>query len=290
MFEITLSASTSNLGSGFDAVGMALSLLNTYRFQPADSYMLINFDKRFMDHENLVMTSYRKTIRMLGEDDCKHPVMITEVSRQIPVSRGLGSSSACIVAGIVGAYLILGIPVDKRVIMEFATTIEGHPDNVTPVIYGGMQTVIMTDSKQLVRTQRVSSKLHFLLLVPDVEIKTITARSVLPPLYTRADVVFALSRALLLTDAFQSGDMSLVRIVFEDLIHEPYRYPLIPYGREVKDYMVEKGGAVAISGSGPTLFVVSDKPLEITADDLLIFGSWQVIRTELVGHGFQIQF
>ncbi len=289
MFDVTVHASTSNLGSGFDAVGMALSLANTYRFEVADTFRLSGFEKRFQIDQNLVLNAYLKTFQMFKKDLLAVPVMISQQRQEIPVSRGLGSSSACIVAGVCGALLMAGEALDKEKIMTYATAIEGHPDNVAAVIYGGLVTVMKTADGWLVRNHPVHPGLNMMLLIPDLEIKTKEARSRLPKTYPILDVTHAIARALVLPYAFGSGDLTLIGHVFDDLIHEPYRYPLIPRSKDVKDLIRTHGGRVAISGSGPTLFVVSDSLIDLKSTDFEAYGSWQVCQTEVLSSGVLIK-
>jgi homoserine kinase len=282
MFEVTVHASTSNLGSGFDAVGMALSLSNTYTFETHGSTLLQGFDPAYGTEDNLVLTAYRKALEALSHDPSGYPVMIKETSRSIPVSRGLGSSSACIVAGVTGAFLITGEPLDKAKIMRIATMIEGHPDNVAPVVHGGLVSVTMAGGVPLVLNHPVSPKLHFACLVPNFEIRTNVARSALPERYSREDVVHAISRAVILPRAFMDGDLGLIGTVFDDVIHEPYRYPLIKGSETMIEKVKKTGAVVAISGSGPTLFVVGTKPLVLSEDD----PAWSLIHVRSVHDGF----
>jgi homoserine kinase len=268
---------------------MTLALSNTYRFESAKTFGLDGFDQRFIGDQNLVLKAYQKTFQMLGKEASLYPVMITERRQDIPVSRGLGSSSACVIAGIYGALWRAGEAFDKEKIMAYATAIEGHPDNAAAVIYGGLVTMLKTSGGWLVKSHLVDRTLRFTILVPNFEIKTKDARSRLPHSYLASDVTHVLSRALFLTYAFESGDLSLIGHVFDDVIHEPYRYPMIQYGEEIKAFIQSKGGMVAISGSGPSLLVVSRQTLDLATKDLDAYGSWHVIHTDVMTSGVQIK-
>lgn len=182
---------------------------------------------------------------------------------EIPLARGLGSSAACISAGLAAANKLTGNSFSKDDLLDMAVRIEGHPDNVAPAIMGGF-VVGAYDGKRLeyVRTD-VSDELEFVLLIPDFSLSTKEARGVLPEKYSRSDAVFNISRTALLTAAMITGQFSSLGLAIEDKLHQDYRSALIPGMTEIMSGAREFGAYGAyLSGAGPTVAVIgklSDK-------------------------------
>ena len=142
MIKITVPATTANIGCGFDSLGMALSLYSTFTFDQNDKFVITGCPEKYQNEDNLVITSYKKVFHKLNKEII--PVKL-HIESQIPVSRGLGSSASCIVAGIWAANCILNHPLTKEECLTIATEIEGHPDNVAPAIYGNLCASFMDD-------------------------------------------------------------------------------------------------------------------------------------------------
>ena len=175
----------------------------------------------------------------------------------IPMARGLGSSSACIVAGILGANALLGGRLTKRQMLTLATAIEGHPDNVAPAMLGGFVTSVIDEGQVYSVKKDIDPELAFAAFVPDFRLLTAKARAALPQMVSHKDAVYNLSRAALATAAFCDGDYALLGVATKDVLHQQYRLPLIQGGDEIFELALDLGAMAAyISGAGPTIMAV----------------------------------
>ncbi|MFI3228159.1 MAG: homoserine kinase [Clostridia bacterium] len=258
MIKVTVPATSANMGSGFDSIGIALSMYNVFYMEEQDSIEIITDDPEIpTDDSNLVYQCAKKVYEMCGKE-LKGLKIISEC--EIPQARGLGSSSACIVAGIIGANALLGNPLTKQNIIDLAGSMEGHPDNSTPAILGGFCVAMLEYGKVSHVRVPISHKLDFVAFVPNFELKTEKARMALPETIAHKDAVFNLSRAALLAGSLVTGDLHNIGVAVGDCLHQPYRYGLIPQGEEIST--VAKGlGALGtyISGAGPTIIAMVDK-------------------------------
>lgn len=165
----------------------------------------------------------------------------------IPMTRGLGSSSACLVAGLLGANTLLGSPLSREDTCDLATELEGHPDNVAPALLGGLVTSVMDGGRVHTVSVPVTERIRFALFIPDFELKTEVARAALPDRVSREDAVYNLSRAALMTAALFSGRLDNLRVAVQDRLHQPYRFPMIP-GAEPIFYTAYELGCVRRGG------------------------------------------
>ncbi|MBE0451186.1 MAG: homoserine kinase [Clostridia bacterium] len=248
MIEIRVPATTANLGPGFDVLGLAIDRYNTFTFSASE--------KCNLPEDHLVYRAYRHVFQALGK-----PVVEVNigVKGDIPISRGLGSSAACIVGGIMGANAILGDPLDKNEILKLATEMEGHPDNVSPAIFGGLMISVMVNDKILVNSMPIQDSIKFIAIVPDFELSTEMARSVLPKMINHKDGIYNVARVSLLLSAFATGRMDLIREGLNDRLHVPFRSELIPGYQEVVDRAYQAGAiGCHLSGAGPTIMCLVD--------------------------------
>lgn len=257
MVKITVPASTANIGPGFDTLGLALSLYNSFIFEEIDEGLVIEgCPMDYRNKENLVYISFIYTAEKLGE---KVKGLKISMDTQIPVSRGLGSSSACIVGGVFGANALLkgGLSIDEM--FRIAVELEGHPDNIAPCVYGGLTASIVEDGKPYRVQYDISDKLKFCAIIPNFETSTNEARKILPKEVSFADAVFNLSRVSVLLKALETGSMDMIGIALKDKLHQPYRASLIHECDDVSKICAEHGSlAIFISGSGPTLMNIID--------------------------------
>ena len=195
------------------------------------------------------------------------------------LARGLGSSSACIVAGLMGGNRLMGSPLSREDIIHMAATMEGHPDNSTPAILGGQVTAAIEIGRVFYCRQKLREDLRLMAIIPDFELKTSAARAALPKEVSRADGVFNLSRAALMAMSLAGGDYKNLRVAAQDKLHQPYRLELIPGARPVMDCALEFGAyCVYISGAGSTLMAMAG------ADNT---GLFQRLRCWMDGQGYQ---
>ncbi|NLI66719.1 MAG: homoserine kinase [Tissierellia bacterium] len=258
MIEIRVPASTANLGPGFDALGLALDLNNTYRFKEIEAGLEIyGVDEKYNNSDNLIYTSMLTTFRKLGYSP---KGLRIDVESEIPISSGLGSSAACIVAGVMGANFLAGEPLSKEEIFSLATEIEGHPDNIAPAIFGGLIVSIIEDGKVYYNKMDIKEGIKFIVILPDFTVSTREARKVLPDQISYQDGVFNVGRVALLLSALSNGRFDLLRPALNDRLHQPYRSKLIKGFDLVIDKCVELGSYGAyLSGAGPSIMAIADR-------------------------------
>jgi homoserine kinase len=256
--RVRVPASSANLGPGFDCFGIAWRLYNEIEFNLADRLEISGCDDRFQNADNLAYKAYSMTLERCGIKNCG--VNIRFAKTDIPVSRGLGSSSALIVGGVLAADALYDLRLDNDALLEIATEAEGHPDNVAPALLGGLTASTMVNGAPVTVHFSLSDKLHFAAIVPPFELSTSLARSVLPKSLSREDAIFNVSRAALALNALGGGDCAMLSMGMEDRMHQPFRLPLIDGWEKAKTLAESCGGkAMCISGAGSTLLCASDE-------------------------------
>ncbi len=295
MLRIVVPATSANMGSGFDTIGIALTLHNVVHMDECDHLDIscISGHKTKTDENNLICRCAKKIYDLYGK-----PMQGIKIIEQcnIPMTRGLGSSSACVVAGLIGANELLGGQMTQQEIIDLAATIEGHPDNSTPAIRGGFVVALLEDGKVWQVRVPISGKLGFCALIPDFELKTEKARAILPAEIPFKDAVFNLARAGLLAGSLVAGEFGNIGVATDDRLHQPYRYDLIPDGREVSAAARELGALGAyISGAGPTIIAIVDSADtgyldRITERLALRFQNWKPVMLECDEVGATIEF
>lgn len=262
MIKIRIPATSANLGAGFDALGLALSFYNYVEMEESDRVEISSADDIAVptDESNLIYVSAKDLFEVCGK---KLAGLKLRQTNNIPMARGLGSSSACIVAGLVGANTLLGNPLTTDDLVDLAAQIEGHPDNTAPALLGGIVTAVFDGRKVHWVKQEVFTKLKFAALIPDFELKTEKARACLPKEVSHKDAVYNLSRAALFSASLLTGKFENLRTAVHDKLHQPYRMELIPNCREVFDIAYTHGAyGVFISGAGPTIMAIADESNE----------------------------
>lgn len=257
--KVSVPATSANVGSGFDALGLAVTLYNTATFEESDTLDISAADGTRIPRgeSNLVYRSAKTLFDRVGK---KMPPLRIVQTNPIPMARGLGSSSACIIAGLLGANRMLGDVLDKQELLTLATAIEGHPDNVAPALLGGLTSSVFEGGQVYSVKRDVDQSLCFAAFVPDYKLLTEAARAALPKTVPHKDAVYNLSRAALLPAAFCEGRHDLLAIATEDRLHQPYRLPLMPGAAEVFAIARECGAkAVYVSGAGSTVMAVAER-------------------------------
>lgn len=258
MIRIQVPATSANLGSGFDSLGIALELYNQVWMEESDCIEISCKDNVIVptDENNLIFWAAKLVYEKCGR---KLPGLKIVQLNTIPMARGLGSSSACIVAGILGANRLLGSPLSQQDLINLAAKIEGHPDNTTPAIAGGLAASAIEAGRVYSVSVPVSEKIRFALFIPPFELKTEKARAVLPQEYARNDAVYNLSRSALMAASLFSGKLENLRVAVQDKIHQPYRMGLIDHVDDVFRISYELGSlGTYISGAGPTIISMID--------------------------------
>lgn len=284
MIIIKTPATSANVGVGFDCLGLALQLYNTFYVEPCNAYTLEGVEEKYANEENLFIQSYKKACQYL---QVKELPLHIRFEADVPVSRGLGSSATLIVAGITACYAIHGMEIDKETILQIASAIEGHPDNVAPCIYGGLCASYVTEDKYHTLPLQVHKDIHFTLAVPDFEVSTEKARELLPSSYARKDVVNNIACVLAVSKGMETGEMDKIMLAEKDTIHEPYRKPLI-HGFDIfeKAFKQQTQGCVLISGSGSTILGISTKTCDISVFQAKL-PSWKFYAVPLDTEGVQ---
>lgn len=257
-FKISVPATSANVGPGFDVMGLAFDMYNRFTFDTNchERLQIEGCLPEFATPENNLL--YSTLTQVLAQHGRLAPNLRITFDTDLPVCSGLGSSSTCIVAGVMAANVLGNLAMDTEQILRTATLIEGHPDNVAPAILGGFVAAIVEDGLVYWHRYPISDRISFYAMMPDVRVPTEMARAALPKTYSLTDCIYNLSRVPILVEGLERADPRLIRAGCKDRIHQEYRLQLIPQGAEVMRFAVEQTDAVAvyISGAGPTIVAV----------------------------------
>lgn len=292
MVNIRVPATSANLGPGFDSLGIALNLYNEFSFQETSQGLeIIGALKTEENRDNLVYTSMLKSFNAIGY---KPKGIKININTDIPVSRGLGSSACCIIAGIMGANEIAGSPLSQDEIFTLATEIEGHPDNIAPALFGGFVTSLMEEDNIYYNKIDIAKGLKFIAIIPDFPLSTKKSREVLPKKVSYKDAVGNISRVSLLISALSNGRFDLLRHALKDNLHQPYRGKLIEGFDDVMDKIHELGALGGyLSGAGPTIMAIineDDKGFKEEMESYFksINYGWKVVELKLDFDGAKV--
>nr|WP_294682837.1 homoserine kinase [uncultured Anaerotignum sp.] len=259
MIHIQIPATSANMGPGFDSIGLAVQLYNHIWVEEQESGLTIEVKRKQeieipTDETNLIYQTMQFFYEKKG---LKMPGVHLIQEDEIPMARGLGSSAACIVGGLLAANELAGRPCDREELAQMAASLEGHPDNSNPALFGGMVVGAQTEEKMGYVRLELPEDLIFAVMVPDFPVSTSASRSVLPESYTRKDVVFNASRAALLVASVMTGKYENFDMAMQDRIHQPYRAKLIDGMEDIFEH-AKAFGAVAtyLSGAGSTLMAM----------------------------------
>ena len=264
-FIINVPATSANLGPGFDALGLALTLWNQTTISTE-----IGSDQRIVfsiagegsgllapNEKNLIVHAAQQVAERVGQ---ALPRFHAECVNAIPLSSGLGSSSAAILTGLLAGNALLENPLTREELLDLAAALEGHPDNVAPALLGGLVVSTLADGKVIARRIPVGADVRITLALPDFYLPTKHARAALPKRILLKNAVHNISHAALVVEALRTGDLDLLGHAMTDKLHQPYRLRLIP-GAESAMQAARTAGAsaVALSGAGPSLIAFSSK-------------------------------
>jgi len=261
---VRVPASSANLGPGFDALGVALGIYLTCRFEPA-ARLSIQARGRDADQistgaDNLIWQTALAVVRDVGGE---LPPIALQIDNDIPIGKGLGSSAAALTAGVVIADQLLELHWKPHRILDEAARIEGHPDNVAACVLGSIVASAI-DAGGVARAVRLELPARYgaAVVVPDFCLPTSEARKVLPDCYSRQDAIFNVQRSALLVAALATGTTAAFPIAFEDRLHQPYRYSLVPGLEEMVNLRAPGLLGCALSGAGPSILVFYEKGCE----------------------------
>lgn len=252
---VKVPATTANIGPGFDCMGMALTLYNLFTFTPTDTGLTIDVTGEGSaiipkNRENLLIKAMQF---FCDEGGYRFPDVHIDQINHVPAASGMGSSSTAVIAGLMGANGLLGFPANQEEILQLATRMEGHPDNVAPALFGGLVVVPMGQTGEAILVERIDvPPLRVLIVLPEFELLTNDARAALPVEVSRSDAIFNLSRTPLVVRALEQGNYTKLGQVLDDRLHQPFRMALIP-GMQAAFKAAREAGAsaVTISGAGP---------------------------------------
>lgn len=257
---VRVPATTANLGPGFDCLGLALQIWNTIVVQESEKGMQVHLRGHSYSlaasRENLVLRSMEEMFRRAR---VRFPDVSVTMTNRIPIGRGLGSSAAAIAGGLVAANTWMGSKVEQDELLALATELEGHPDNVSAALLGGLTIVIREGERAFTARVRPPRGWRAVLFIPEAALSTKFAREVLPQLIARDDAIYNIGRAALLVRAFSSGDVHGLDLATGDRLHEPYRAHLVP-GMDELCLAAHAAGAhgVALSGAGPSMVAFTE--------------------------------
>lgn len=268
IIRVQVPATTANLGPGFDCLGMALELHNVIEMVPTSRGLTIEVCGEGTadiprDESNLVFQAARCLFQHVG---FAMSGLRLRLLNQIPVARGLGSSTSAIVGGVIAANLLTGGKLSVRELINIASSIEGHQDNVVPAVLGGIVVSVQSDGEIKYLKIEPPNGLKGVVAVPDFTLVTKTSREIIPAQVAFQDAAFNVGRVALLVAALQQGDLGLLGVAMEDRLHQSFRSPLIPGLKKVLAAAKLAGArGVTLSGAGPSVIAFADSNFELIA-------------------------
>ena len=272
--SVKVPATPANLGPGFDCMGLALPIYNTVTIeetvlpgtgveinviaenQSADEFSLEHIP---MDENSIIYKAVELLYNSIGQTPSELKITIHS---QIPIARGLGSSASVIVGGLIAANELLGKPADEAALLSIATEVEGHPDNVTPAIVGGLTLTAGEDDGSIVyRKIDWPEEWTLTVCIPEYELATDISRSVLPKEVPMQDAVFNAQRMGMFMQAIHTKDSKLMKLALKDRLHQPYRMKLVPGLEKIAERLKHEENVLGcvLSGAGPSILIISEK-------------------------------
>jgi len=272
--SVKVPASSANIGPGFDCLGVALPIYNTITIEETvlpgtgiqinmmaedEAFDEMAFENIPKDENNIVYKAVELLYNSIGQEPSELKI---NIESQIPIARGLGSSSSVIVGGLIAANKLLGNPADEAALLAIATEVEGHPDNVSPAILGGFVLSNQEEDGTISYCKlKWPEEWDLTVCIPDFELSTSIARSVLPKEVPMSDAVFNAKHLGMLVHAIHTKDEKLMKQALQDRLHQQYREKLVPGMKEIMETFRHEDGILGcvLSGAGPTLLVISHK-------------------------------
>jgi homoserine kinase len=290
--HVRVPATSANLGPGFDALGLALALYNEVVAEERDGVTVTiegeGADRLARDGGNVVARGVKLAYEAAGR---AFKGCALECVNRIPTARGLGSSAAAWVGGLVAGNALVGSPLSREALLGLAARAEGHPDNVAAAVFGGLTVSCVTADGVTTVTLPVTKSLSWVVLVPEVTSATAEARALLPRSVPREDAVFNVQRVALLLASLQSAQPAALSVALEDRLHQPYRLKLFPWMPDVATAARTAGAlGCVLSGAGPSLLAVVDgngtavgRAMEEAASRAGIRGKAQALDVDAAG-------
>lgn len=261
MIRLKIPATSSNLGPGFDVLGLALRLYLNVTVRKSEgsrdlTYRGQGYEAVELNEKNLIWRS----LACVAEHERKTlPGMKIDVDNEIPIARGLGSSGAAVIAGVLIANEVMSLQLTEKQELDYALKIESHPDNISAALLGGLVVCCVTEDRHCLNVKvPVSPQIKAVVVVPEFELPTAKARALLPDHFSREDVVFNLQRVALLAAALGNGQPELIAEAVRDRIHQPYRRELVPGLDECLNITGIAGLlGIYLSGAGPSVLALA---------------------------------
>ena len=296
IISVRAPATTANLGPGFDCLGLALDIWNETSFEIGHSDLSISGEgenELVLDLNNLLYRGFAKPFEIIGRDV---PAVSIKAKNEIPVGRGLGSSAAAIVSGLIAGNKATGIGLSQDEILTLAAEMEGHADNVGPALLGGLQIVVSSNQEWVTSQVPIPKKISLIIFIPDKLVLTSEARSSLPEAVTLDDAKFNIGRASLFVNSMAQGDIDHLGIATQDRLHQDYRAALLPGINSVMKGALSAGAdCVFISGSGPSVIAISeDRGMTVcyemreSASKAGVHGEIRITQPSLYGASLQV--
>lgn len=272
--SVKVPATTANIGPGFDCMGMALPIYNTITIEETvlpgtgieinvlateDSVDDFSLEHIPMDENSIIYKAVELLYNSIGQTPSELKI---NIHSEIPIARGLGSSASVIVGGLLAANELLGQPADEAALLSIATEVEGHPDNVTPAIVGGLcLTSSEEDGSIVYRKIEWPEEWNLTVCIPEYELATDISRSVLPKEVPMEDAVFNAKRLGMFIEAVHTKDAKLMKLALKDKLHQPYRMKLVPGLEKIIENLKHEENVLGcvLSGAGPSILIISEK-------------------------------
>lgn len=277
---VSVPATSANLGPGFDSLGLAVDLRNRVELVPSRFFTVSikgeGENNPRLKGNNLFVSIFNDHYRRLTQ---KRQNFKFTFYNQIPMSRGLGSSSAVIVSAISCAHEAAGVKVSKRRILNHALVYETHPDNITPAVMGGFNAAMVEKQKVFSQQKHLPDYLRAVVVIPNKPISTAKSRTTLPKSYSKENAVFNLSHTAVTVGAFFNEDWEMLRLTTQDRFHQKIRMKMLPELFAIQKMAYDNGALMStLSGSGSTFFnMVYDQDAQMLADKFKeSFGDFEV--------------
>jgi len=296
--RVRVPATSANLGPGFDCIGMAMDIYNIIEAEEQNGSALDievigeGAGNISLDENNLVYVSMKTVFDEVGY---KHKGINLRLINEIPLTRGLGSSAACIAGGMAAANVIAGQPLTTKQIINMAARMDGHPDNVLPAIVGGLTVGCMFENDVFYTRLDPPLNVKFAALIPDFELETFKARKILPTHIPVSDAVFNIGRAALMIASIMTGQLDNLLVATDDRLHQPYRKEFIPGFDDILSACKENGArGVFLSGAGPAVIAILNGGYDQFQADMrgILSGykqNWEIRLIELCRSGITVE-
>jgi homoserine kinase len=291
--KIFIPATSANLGPGFDALGLALDLHNEVTITPSSVPSISikgegSTRPRLKSHNPFVSIFHETYLRLMGKKD----IFRFEFFNRIPLSRGLGSSSAVIVGAIASAHKMAGVKAERGRVLDMALAYESHPDNIVPAVHGGFTVSVVEGLHVYTQKKVLPKEICAVLVIPDRPMSTAKSRTQLPKHYSMKEAVFNLSHAAALSGAFFNESWELLAVASKDTMHEERRMQQLPELFKVRELALANGALMStLSGSGSTFFNVAytNEAKSLAKSLQNAFPDFRVVQCAFDNEGFYMQ-